>query len=144
MPDGRLREQLRSTPPDRLLDLTGVRFIVTDKQRDLWSGNVYYDLEQTATLQPGESLTLDLASYPSFAATALGVVASGNNGPAQAEITMTDAGGKVIHAASAAESRGVGSSAAAGHRTATGAHHPDDPHRAASRPLHPPDWCCAA
>ena len=25
--------QLRPTPPDRLLDLTGVRFIVTDKQR---------------------------------------------------------------------------------------------------------------
>ena len=95
LPDGRLREQLRSTPPDRLLDLTGVRFIVTDKQRDLWAGDVYYDLEQTASLQPGESLTLDLASYPPFAATALGVVASGNDGEAQADITVTDAGGEV-------------------------------------------------
>ena len=79
LPDGRLREQLQTTPPDRLLDLTGVRFIITDKQRDLWAGDVYYDLEQTVTLQPGESLTLDLASYPPFAATALGVVASGND-----------------------------------------------------------------
>ena len=96
LPDGRLREQLRSTPPDRLLDLTGVRFIVTDKQRDLWAGDVYYDLEQTATLQPGENLTLDLASYPSFAATALGVVASGNDREAQADITMMGAGGEVV------------------------------------------------
>ena len=53
LPDGRLREQLRSTPPDRLLDLTGVRFIVTDKQRDLWAGDVYYDLEQTAISPTG-------------------------------------------------------------------------------------------
>jgi hypothetical protein len=96
LPDGRLREQLRATPPDRLLDLTGVRFIVTDKQRDLWAGDVYYDLEQTASLQPGESLTLDLASYPLFAATALGVVASGNDGEVQADITVTGAGGEVF------------------------------------------------
>ena len=34
MPDGRLREQLRGVPDDRLLDLTGVRFVVTDKQLD--------------------------------------------------------------------------------------------------------------
>jgi hypothetical protein len=95
LPDGRLREQLRTTPPDRLLDLTGVRFIITDKQRDLWAGDVYYDLEQMALLQPGESLTLDLASYPPFAATALGVVASGNDGEAQADITVTGASGEV-------------------------------------------------
>ena len=95
LPDGRLREQLRSTPPDRLLDLTGVRFVVTDKQRDLWVDDVYYDLEQTASLRPGESLTFDLASYPPFPTTALGVVASGDGGPAQADITVTDAGGNV-------------------------------------------------
>ena len=96
LPDGRLREQLRTTPPDRLLDLTGVRFIVTDKQRDLWAGDVYYDLEQTETLQPGESLTLDLASYPSFTATALGVVASGNDREAQADMMVMGAGGEVV------------------------------------------------
>jgi hypothetical protein len=75
LPDGRLREQLRDIPPDRLLDLTGVRFIITDKQQDLWAGDVYYDLEQTVTLRPGERLTLDLAGEPPFTATALGVVA---------------------------------------------------------------------
>jgi hypothetical protein len=94
--DGRLREQLRTTPPDRLLDLTGVRFIVTDKQRDLWAGDVYYDLEQMSLLQPGEGLTLDLASYPPFAATALGVVASGNDGEAQADLMLMSAGGEVV------------------------------------------------
>ncbi len=96
LPDGRLREQLRTTPPDRLLDLTGVRFIVTDKQRDLWAADVYYDLEQTVTLQPGESLTLDLASYPSFAATALGVVASGIDREAQADIAVMGASGELF------------------------------------------------
>jgi len=95
LPDGRLREQLRSTPPDPLLDLTGVRFIVTDKQRDLWVDDVYYDLEQAVILQPGENLTLDLTSYPSFAATALGVVASGNDREAQADIRAMGAGGEV-------------------------------------------------
>ena len=76
LPDGRLREQLRQVPPDRLLDLTGVRFIVTDKQNDLWAGDVYYDLEQPVELQPGQSLHLDLTSYPAFSATRAGVVSS--------------------------------------------------------------------
>jgi hypothetical protein len=74
LPDGRLREQLRGVPEGRLLDLTGVRFIITDKQHDLWADNVYYDLEQAATLKPGESLELNLAGYPRFPATALGIV----------------------------------------------------------------------
>jgi hypothetical protein len=73
--DGRLREQLRTLPPDRLLDLTGVRYVITDKQHDLWAGDVYYDLEQPVPMQAGQTLTLDLAGYPAFSATALGVVA---------------------------------------------------------------------
>lgn len=72
--DGRLREQLRQIPAGRLLDLTGVRFIITDKQNDLWAGDVYYDLEQAAVLAPGETLTLNLADYPVFSATGLGIV----------------------------------------------------------------------
>ena len=57
-PDGRLAEQLPAIPDGRLLDLTGVRFVITDKQRDLWSGDVYYDLEQSATVpaRPGARL----------------------------------------------------------------------------------------
>jgi Bacterial membrane protein YfhO len=60
----------------------------------LWAGDVYYDLEQSVSLQPGQSLALDLASYPPFAGTALGVVAAGEGGRAQAEITVNDAAGK--------------------------------------------------
>ncbi len=75
VPDGRLREQLQHIPPDRLLDLTGVRFVITDKQRDLWAEDVYYDLEHPATLMPGATLELDLAGYPAFSATGLGLVA---------------------------------------------------------------------
>lgn len=76
LPDGRLREQLRVIPADRLLDLTGVRFVITDKQHDLWYDDVYYDLEQPVLLRPGQALTLDLSTYPPFSATALGVIAA--------------------------------------------------------------------
>jgi hypothetical protein len=75
LPDGRLREQLDHIPDDRLLDLAGVRFVITDKQRDLWAGDVYYDLENPAPLAAGQSLTLDLAGYPPFSATAIGLIA---------------------------------------------------------------------
>ena len=61
-------------PTDRLLDLTGVRFVITDKQRDLWADDVYYDLELAARLDPSRDLNLDLSAYPPFEATALGVV----------------------------------------------------------------------
>ena len=79
MPDGRLREQLRGVPDDRLLDLTGVRFVITDKQGDLWVDDVYYDLELGARVEPGQELALDLYTSPPFSATALGVVAEAAN-----------------------------------------------------------------
>ena len=66
LPDGRLREQLREIPDGRLLDLTGVRFVITDKQHDLWAEGVYYDLQLSARIEPGQALALDLSSYPSF------------------------------------------------------------------------------
>jgi hypothetical protein len=80
VPDGRLREQLRGVPESRLLDLTGVRFIITDKQHDLWADDVYYDLELPAQLEPGQTLTLDLSAYPPFSATALGIVVEASGG----------------------------------------------------------------
>jgi hypothetical protein len=46
--DGRMGEQLHRIPAGPLLDLTGVRFVLTDKQNDLWADDVYYDLEQAA------------------------------------------------------------------------------------------------
>lgn len=97
LPDGRLREQLRQVPDGRLLDLTGVRFVVTDKQNDLWTEDVYYDLEQTVTLQPTDILTLDLSGYPAFSATGAGIVSYLANpapsGQPVAEIDITDSNG---------------------------------------------------
>lgn len=94
-PDGRLREQLTAIPPARLLDLTGVRFVITDKQRDLWVYDIYYDLEQGAAVQPGATLDLDLTAYPVFEADALGLIASAEPG-ATAGITVTTVGGDEI------------------------------------------------
>ena len=95
-PDGRLREQLTAIPPARLLDLTGVRFIITDKQRDLWVEDIYYDLEQSAVVQPGATLNLDLTGYPSFAADALGIIASADPGTT-ADVVLTPIEGAALH-----------------------------------------------
>ncbi len=96
IPDGRLREQLAQVPDDRLLDLTGVRFVITDKQRDLWAADIYYDLEQAAPLVPGQVLTLDLAAYPAFSATAIGLVAEGSASGTSGELTVTLHDGETI------------------------------------------------
>ncbi len=97
VPDGRLREQLRAAPADRLLDLTGVRYVITDKQRDLWADDVYYDLELPAPIAAGQALTLDLTGYPAFSATALGIVAEAES-VTGAEITLAAAGGATVTA----------------------------------------------
>ncbi len=99
IPDGRLREQLAQVPDGRLLDLTGVRFVITDKQRDLWADDIYYDLEQAAPLAPGQALTLDLAAYPAFSATAIGVVAESSASGTSGELTVTLHDGETIQLA---------------------------------------------
>ncbi len=43
VPDGRLREQLQAVPPASLLNLMNVQYLITDKVRDLWFEDVYYD-----------------------------------------------------------------------------------------------------
>ncbi len=43
MKDGRLREQLSRMPDSRLLSLFNVQYIITDKVKDLWFDDVYYD-----------------------------------------------------------------------------------------------------
>ncbi len=95
VPDGRLREQLREVPADRLLDLTGVRYVITDKQHDLWADDVYYDLELRAPIAAGQALTLDLTGYPAFSTTALGIVVEAERATA-AEITVAAAGGAPV------------------------------------------------
>jgi hypothetical protein len=70
--DGRLREKLRFVPPGRLLSLFNTRWIITDKQFDVWIDGIFYDLQFPAQLTSGKSVAT--ADIPTFPATALGVV----------------------------------------------------------------------
>jgi len=69
--DGRLREQLESVPPSRLLRLLGVEHVITDKTFDLWRDGVYYDLELSTRLRPGETAVVQEADR--LEATGLGL-----------------------------------------------------------------------
>lgn len=70
--DGRLYQFIHSMPPDPLLDLFNVRFVVTDKVYDLWVDGVYYDLSLGASLKAGETLTITLPR--AFPATGIGFI----------------------------------------------------------------------
>jgi hypothetical protein len=70
--DGRLRENLTAVPDGRWLSLFNVRYVITDKLRDAWLDDVFYDLQLGATLAEGQSAAV--AHVPRFEATALGVV----------------------------------------------------------------------
>ncbi len=72
LPDGRLREQLQEIPASRMLDLAGIRYVITDKVRDVWADGIYYDLQGRVALTPGQSFTL--SDLPGFSATAIGVI----------------------------------------------------------------------
>jgi hypothetical protein len=75
VPDGRLREQVRSVPATRLLNLVNGQYLITDKVRDLWFEGVFYDRQIGAHLrpvldtvvvdvpQPFEATHLDLIAY---------------------------------------------------------------------------------
>lgn len=54
--DGRLREKLRFVPPGRLLSLLNTRWIITDKQFDVWIDNIFYDLQFPARLRSGQTV----------------------------------------------------------------------------------------
>jgi hypothetical protein len=56
--DGRLREKLRFVPPGRLLSLLNTRWIITDKQFDVWIDDIFYDLQFPARLSPRESIAV--------------------------------------------------------------------------------------
>jgi hypothetical protein len=70
--DGRLRENLRTIPDGRWLSLFNVRHLITDKLRDAWIDDVFYDLQHGATLSEGEGTRVPYV--PRFEATALGLV----------------------------------------------------------------------
>ncbi len=95
--DGRLREELRFVPPGRLLSLLNTRWIITDKQFDVWIDDIFYDLQFPARLAPGQ--TVATADIPTFPATAVGLVshleqaAGVANDVTVAELTLTFADG---------------------------------------------------
>jgi hypothetical protein len=70
--DGRLRENLTTIPEARWLSLFNVRYLITDKLRDAWIDDVFYDLQFGARLSKRE--TAAVAHVPQFEATALGLV----------------------------------------------------------------------
>lgn len=70
-PDGRLREQLTAIPASRLLRLLNVQHVLTDKGFDVWRDGVYYDLELSTRIAPGEVITL--TTVDRLEATDLGV-----------------------------------------------------------------------
>ncbi|MFW6042344.1 MAG: YfhO family protein [Chloroflexota bacterium] len=76
--DGRLREYLTDVPPARWLDLFNTRYVITDKVRDVWRRDVFFDMTHTAEIAPGESA--QIGHVPAFEATALWLVADGAPG----------------------------------------------------------------
>jgi hypothetical protein len=89
--DGRLREQLKSIPAARWLDLMNARYIITDKVGDQWYDGVLHDLRFTVPLTMGE--TISATQLPTLKADALSVVYSdpqGDDALAQVEITFAD------------------------------------------------------
>ncbi len=95
--DGRLYQFIHSMPPDPLLDLFNVRFVVTDKVYDLWVDGVYYDLALGASLKAGETLTVTLPE--AFLATGIGFISwiegsSPEHGTPVAEVEVLFKGGQ--------------------------------------------------
>jgi hypothetical protein len=73
VPDGRLREQVRSAPATWLLNLVNAQYLITDKVRDLWFEGVFYDRQIGAHLHPGLDTVVVEAPQP-FEATHLDLI----------------------------------------------------------------------
>jgi hypothetical protein len=88
VPDGRLREQVTTIPHTGLLALLNGQYVITDKVRDLWFQDVYYDRQIGARLGAA-SLHSSLVSTPyPFPATHIGVIGTldGLDEPARARL----------------------------------------------------------
>jgi hypothetical protein len=75
-PDGRLRENLDAIPNGAWLSLMNVRWVITDKVRDVWADDVFYDLQFGAVPNPDEPTCT--GAIPSFQATECGMVIEGD------------------------------------------------------------------
>jgi len=94
--DGRLQGRIAEMPSSRVLNISNVKYVMTDKTYDLWVDGAYYDLGQRAVLGETGPHQLVLDDLPSFRATALGVVSylvgaeDIPRGSVVAEITVED------------------------------------------------------
>ena len=102
VPDGRLREQIREMPDSRLLAMLNVAYVVTDKVRDLWFEDVFYDRQIGADLRrapdplvveaplPFVATHVDLIGYVDGNAAALAALADDARPVAQLEVIGRD------------------------------------------------------
>ena len=74
VPDGRVREQLHEIPPAHILELMDVRYLITDKVRDVWFDDIYYDRQIGATLKADGLDALTVEVPHNFEATAAAIV----------------------------------------------------------------------
>ena len=72
-PDAILRDQLRTVPPPRILDLFAVAYLLKDKIRDPWVDDVYYDTTFTQSVNM-ESPTVTIPNLPRIATDRMGVI----------------------------------------------------------------------
>ncbi|CAN5675032.1 hypothetical protein BH10CHL1_BH10CHL1_27250 [soil metagenome] len=76
IPDGRLREQVKDVPNAALLAWLNVQYLITDKVRDLWFEDVYYDRQIGAQLgaDAAKADTVNIEAPASFEATDIGLI----------------------------------------------------------------------
>lgn len=74
VPDGRLREQLQTVPSSALLNLLNVQYLITDKVRDLWFEDVFYDRQIGAHLRAGGLSQIEIEAPLPFPATQLDLI----------------------------------------------------------------------
>jgi hypothetical protein len=82
VPDGRLREQVTQMPDANLLGLLNVQYVITDKVRDLWFQDVYYDRQIGARLSPSVVPRIDVPVSRPFEATHVDLVGFVDGAPA--------------------------------------------------------------
>ena len=86
--DGRLRHILKAVPPNEMLSLTNTQWIITDKLKDSWIDDVFYDLQFSETITPDRPLTLN--RLPRFSADALGLVLAEGKNEGEVSVTLSD------------------------------------------------------
>ena len=72
-PDTILRDQVRTVPPPRILDLFGVTYVLRDKILDPWLDGVYYDTTFGQAVNAGQP-SITLPNVPDTPANRIGII----------------------------------------------------------------------